>query len=145
MNRKAIGHIRQWVDDSVFHHVSNETDAYALWGKLESFFEKKAATKKVFLIKELINVKYKDGMSVAEHSNNFQNMINQLATMNMANDSELQALLLLGSLPYCCETFIVTISNSASNGVLTMDTVKDSMLNEESRRRVSGTDSGQVI
>ena len=60
LNRKAIGHIRQWVDDSVFHHVSNETDAYALWGKLESFFEQKAATKKAFLIKELIDVKYKD-------------------------------------------------------------------------------------
>ena len=78
---KAIGHIRLWVDDRVFHHVSNETDAHALWGKLESLFEKKTAAKKDFLIKELINVKYKDGMNVAEHLKNFKNMINQLATM----------------------------------------------------------------
>ena len=41
MNRKAIGHIREWVDDSVFHHVANETSAHELWLKLESLFEKK--------------------------------------------------------------------------------------------------------
>jgi hypothetical protein len=35
LNRKAIGHIREWVDESVFHHVSNETNAQELWKKLE--------------------------------------------------------------------------------------------------------------
>ncbi|KAL6211007.1 hypothetical protein ACLB2K_016236 [Fragaria x ananassa] len=38
MNRKAIGHIREWMDDSVFHHVANETDAHELWTKLKSLF-----------------------------------------------------------------------------------------------------------
>ncbi|KAM1487717.1 hypothetical protein ACFX2I_001756 [Malus domestica] len=145
MNRKAIGTIRQWVDDSVFHHVSNETNAREFWMKLESLFEKKTPAKKAFLIKELINVKYKDGLSVAEHLNNFQNIINQLATMKMTIEDELQALLLLGSLPDSWETFVVSISNSASNGVLTLDNVKNSMLNEETRRKTSGTDSSQVF
>ncbi|KAM2683111.1 hypothetical protein EV1_044763 [Malus domestica] len=145
MNRKAIGTIRQWVDDSVFHHVSNETNAREFWTKLESLFEKKTPAKKAFLIKELINVKYKDGLSVAEHLNNFQNIINQLATMKMTIEDELQALLLLGSLPDSWETFVVSISNSASNGVLTLDNVKNSMLNEETRRKTSGTDSSQVF
>ncbi|KAM1810129.1 hypothetical protein ACFX12_026929 [Malus domestica] len=108
MNRKAIGTIRQWVDDSVFHHVSNETNAREFWTKLESLFEKKTPAKKAFLIKELINVKYKDGLSVAEHLNNFQNIINQLATMKMTIEDELQALLLLGSLPDSWETFVTS-------------------------------------
>ncbi|KAL6225745.1 hypothetical protein ACLB2K_004594 [Fragaria x ananassa] len=30
MNCKAISHIREWVDDSVFHHVANKTDAHEL-------------------------------------------------------------------------------------------------------------------
>ena len=30
LNRKIIGKIRQWVDQSVFHHVANEVDAYSL-------------------------------------------------------------------------------------------------------------------
>ncbi|KAL5700308.1 hypothetical protein ACHQM5_025767 [Ranunculus cassubicifolius] len=28
LNRKSIGHIRKWIDQSVFHHVAQETDAY---------------------------------------------------------------------------------------------------------------------
>ena len=39
MNRKTIGMIRQWLDDSVFHHVANETKADVLWKKLESLYE----------------------------------------------------------------------------------------------------------
>ena len=41
------------------------------------------------------------------------------------------ALLLLG-------TFEVIVSNSASDGVLSMDTVKDNILNEETRRKAVG-------
>ena len=36
LNRKIIGCIRQCVDVSVFHHVSQETNAEALWEKLRS-------------------------------------------------------------------------------------------------------------
>ncbi|KAM1107122.1 hypothetical protein ACFX2B_003881 [Malus domestica] len=145
MNCKAICTIRQWVDDCVFHHVSNETNARKFWTKLESLFEKKTLAKKAFLIKKLINVKYKDDLSVAEHLNNFQNIINQLATMNMTIEDELQALLLLGSLPDSWETFVVSVSNSTSNGGLTFDNVKNNMLNEETRRKTSGTNSSQVF
>ncbi|KAL6328683.1 hypothetical protein AAG906_003368 [Vitis piasezkii] len=31
LNRKTIGQIRQWVDQSVFHHVAKEVDAYSLF------------------------------------------------------------------------------------------------------------------
>lgn len=34
MNRKTVGQIRQWIDQSVFHHVAQETVAYTLWKKL---------------------------------------------------------------------------------------------------------------
>jgi gag-polypeptide of LTR copia-type len=57
-NRKTIALIRQWVDDSVFHHISTETDAKALWEKLESMYERKTAQNKAFLIRKLVNMKY---------------------------------------------------------------------------------------
>ena len=69
-------------------------------------------------------MKYKDGLSVAEHLKIFLNIINQLATMNMTIEDELQSLLLLGSLPNSWETFVVSVSNSAPNRVLTLDNVK---------------------
>ena len=41
MNWKTIGMVRQWLDDSVFHHVTNETSAHELWKKLKSVYERK--------------------------------------------------------------------------------------------------------
>ena len=43
LNRKAIECIRQCIDVSVFHHVSQETNAKALWEKLKSLYEIKIA------------------------------------------------------------------------------------------------------
>ena len=35
MNRKMIGMVKQWLDDSVFHHVANETSAHDLFSTSE--------------------------------------------------------------------------------------------------------------
>ncbi|XP_047340702.1 uncharacterized protein LOC124944484 [Impatiens glandulifera] len=43
LNRKAVGTIRQWLDDSVYHHVASEKSAHELWKKLESLYEQKTA------------------------------------------------------------------------------------------------------
>ncbi|RXH88445.1 hypothetical protein DVH24_000044 [Malus domestica] len=73
MNRTNIGTIRQWMDESIYHHVSKETDVQALWKKFESLFEKKTTAKKAFFIKELVNMKYVEDVSVTEHLNKRQN------------------------------------------------------------------------
>ncbi|KAF7131933.1 hypothetical protein RHSIM_Rhsim09G0133900 [Rhododendron simsii] len=138
-NRKAVALIRTWVDQSVFHHVAQETNAYELWTKLEAMYERKTAQNKASLIRRLVNLKYKDGRNVAEHMSDFQGLINQLSTMKLVLDEELQALLLLSSLPDSWETLVVTISNSALSGMITMDMVKDGMFNEEARRKEQGT------
>jgi hypothetical protein len=130
MNRKAVGYIRQWIDQSVFHHVAKEVDAYSLWQKLESLYERKTAQNKAFVIRRLVNLKYKDGHSVTEHLSNFQGLLNDLSTMKLALDDEVQALLLLSSLPDSWETLVVSLSNSAPSGVITMSMVKDNMFNE---------------
>jgi hypothetical protein len=141
LNRKDVGHIRQWVDQSVFHHVAKEVDAYLLWLKLESLYERKTAQNKAFMIRRLVNLKYKDGQSVTEHLSNFQGLLNELSTMKLVLDDEVQALLMLSSLPDSWETLVVSLSNSAPNGVMTMGMVKDSMFNEEARRKEHGISS----
>ena len=35
LKTKTLGTIRQWIDISIFNHVSKETDPYELWKKLE--------------------------------------------------------------------------------------------------------------
>ena len=91
-----------------------------------------------------MNLKYKDGSSVAEHLNVFQDLVNQLSTMELVFDDEVQALFLLSSLPDSWETMVVTLSNTAPNGKLTLNIVKERMFNEETRRKQSGASSSQA-
>jgi hypothetical protein len=65
--------------------------------------------------------------------------------MNLGVDDELQALLLLSSLPNSWETLVVSLSNSASNGVLQLAMVKDSLFNEETKRKDMGKDDVQAL
>ena len=50
-----------------------------------------------------------------------------MVTMKLVTDYELQALLLLSSFPNSWETLVVSLSNSAPNGVLQLAVVKDSL------------------
>ena len=90
-----------------------------------------------------MNLKYVDGNPIADHLNDFQNISNQLAYMNISLENELHALFLLNSFPESCETLVVSLSNSAPNGVVSMEQVSASILNQELRRRNAGTSSGE--
>ena len=82
-----------------------------------------------------MNLKYKDGNSVVEHLSNFQGLLNELSTMKLVLDDEVYALILLSSLPDSWETLVVSLSNSAPNGVIIVNRVKDNIFNEETRRK----------
>ena len=100
---------------------------------------------KAFLFRKLVNSKYKEGTPIAEHLNEIKSIVNQLAAMKITFDDELQALLLLSSLPESWETLVVTVSNSAPDGVVTMSQVTSSLLNEETRRKSSGSSHSEAL
>ena len=77
--------------------------------------------------------------------NSFQGIVNKLVAMKMNIDDEMQAPLLLSSLHDSYETLVVTVSNSTPNGILTMESVKDSLLNEEARRKEKDESSFGVL
>ena len=60
--------------------------------------------------------------------------MNKLVSMKMDIDDEMQASL-LSSLPDSWETLVVIFSNSTLNGILNMESVKDSLLNEEAKSK----------
>ena len=91
-------------------------------------------------------MKYKDGSNMVEHNSSFQGIVNKLVVMKMNIDDEMQTSLLLSSLPNSWKTLVVTVSNSTSNGILTMEIVKDSLLKEEARRKEkSESFSGELV
>ena len=65
--------------------------------------------------------------------------------MNIKFDEEVQGLLLLGGLPDSWETFRTSVSNSAPNGVITMDLAKSSILNDEMSRLSIGFSSKSEV
>ena len=77
--------------------------------------------------------------------NEIKSIVNQLASMKIIFDDELQALMLLSSLPESWETLVVTISNSAPDGVVTMGQVTSSLLNEETRRKSAGPSHSEAF
>ena len=79
----VCGFIRQFVDDNVLNHISKETDAGSLWNKLESLYARKTGNNKMFLIKQLMSLKYRDGQSISDHLNEFQGLLDQLSAMNI--------------------------------------------------------------
>ena len=131
--------IRLHINHNIFHHVANDKVAFELWQKLKSMYERKIAVNKASVIKQLAKLEYRDGSSIIEHLNVFQGHINQLIAMKINLDEEVQALLLLCSLPDSWNTFVVSLSNSAPDGKLTPDMVKNSLLNEEARRKEKGS------
>jgi hypothetical protein len=124
-----------YIHYNIFHHVANDTNAYEMWKKLESMYDRKTTMNKASMIKRLAKLEYRDGSSVIEHWNVFQCHINQLSTMKINFEDEVQALLLLSSMPDSWNTLVVSVSNSAPDGKLTLEMVKNRMLNEEARKK----------
>ncbi|KAL4561013.1 hypothetical protein LXL04_033173 [Taraxacum kok-saghyz] len=145
INKKTVAQIRQWIDYSVFHHVSQETDAYKLWKKLENMYQAKTARNKTLLMRRLVNHKLRSGTSITEHTSQFQDLVNQLGAAEWVLKDEEQAILLLCSLPDNWETLVVTLSNSAPGGKVTMKMVTDALINEEARRKEAGTDQSYAL
>jgi len=92
-----------------------------------------------------VNLKLKEGKSISGHLSEFLDLVNQMVTIKLVIDDELQVLLLLSSLPDSWETLVVSLSNFALNGVLQLAMVKDSLLNEENRRKDMGKDIAQAL
>uniref|UniRef100_A0A0D2ZWM9 Uncharacterized protein n=1 Tax=Brassica oleracea var. oleracea TaxID=109376 RepID=A0A0D2ZWM9_BRAOL len=101
----------------------------------------KTPRNKALLVRRLVKLEYKDGQSMMEHLNNFKGIVNQLNKVDMKVEDKMKALLLLSSLQESWDTLVVTLCNSAPEGKLTINTVTDSLLNEEVRRKERGSSS----
>ena len=137
--------MRRWLDPTLHEQIYDEMKTIVVWKKLESLFARKTSGNKTTLIRRLINLKYKDENNMVEHISSFKGIVNKLVAMKMNIDNEMQASLLLSSLLNSWETLVVTVSNSTPNGILTMESVKDSLLNEEARRKEKGESSSREL
>ena len=76
--QKICGYIRQWFEDNVHNHIVNETHARTFWEKLEMLYASKTGNNKLFLLKQLMTLKYKECSPILDHINDFQVILNIL-------------------------------------------------------------------
>ena len=98
-------------------------------------YETKNTQAKIFLMRKPINSKLKEGQPIAEHLNDFKGMITKLSVVGLSLDDENEAWLLLSSLPDSWNTLMVSLGNLAPKGKVMLAMVRNSLFNEEIRRK----------
>ncbi|GJY00149.1 putative ubiquitinyl hydrolase 1 [Tanacetum coccineum] len=142
LHRQVCAYIRQWVNDDVLNHVGEEVNAHTLLSKLEQLYARQTCNKKLFLIKQLMGLRYRDGTAMSDHLIIFQEIVNELTEIGIRFDEEVQGLMLLGTLPDSWEGLKISLSNSApQKDVISMALVKSSVLDAEMNRKSQGSTS----
>ena len=75
LDRKVKSTIGLCVSDSVLLNVSREATAKTLWEKLGTLYQSKSLVNKLFLQKNMYNLRMKDGDLVTEHLNTFNTVV----------------------------------------------------------------------
>lgn len=123
------------VADSHIDYIQDENSAYNMMTRLENQFMKKGTRSKLFLRRQLNDIKYKEGTSLAEHFVTLSKIFGQLRDAGSALSEEEKVNVLLLSMPQSYE-IVVTAIESLPN--LKLDMVKDRLLGEEEKRIKSG-------
>ncbi|KAG6537387.1 hypothetical protein ZIOFF_002477 [Zingiber officinale] len=101
--------------------------ASVVWKPLKELYEKKIAQNKAFLFRKLMHLRYTDGTPISNHLNIFSGIVNHLTVLDIKFDNEIYALCLMSSLPDSWENLVVSLSNSAPHGTLTLKMLKESI------------------
>jgi len=135
---------------SVYFNVKDERTTYTLWTKLCDLYEKQSAASQVYWLKQLVDLKMKEGVAMSNHLNEFNTIFSQLFAQKIVFEDSVKAMFLLVTLPESWDTFHTAISNSAPAesvaGGLTVANVEGSLLTEEvNRKNLDSTCSSNAL
>ncbi|GJT37305.1 hypothetical protein Tco_0937170 [Tanacetum coccineum] len=145
LDRQALGAVRLSLSKNVAYNVVNENTTYDLFKALSNMYEKPSASNKVFLIRQLVNTMMKEGASVADHVNEFNSILSRLMSVDIKFDEEVQALLLLSSLPKSWSSTVTAVSGSTGSTKLKFDNIRDLILGQDIRRKTFGEYSNSLL
>ena len=146
MDEVARSTIMLMLSKSVYFNVKEMKTSYELWQKLCDLYEQKSAASQVYWLKQLVDLKMKDGTPMSSHLNEFITIFSQLSAQEVEFEDSVKALFLLITLPESWDTFQTTISNSAPASGLTSTNVESSLLTKEvNRKNLNSTWGGNVL
>ena len=86
-------------------------------------------------MRKIVKLKYRDGESILKHISTFMGYVNQLVATKFPLDDAMPTILLMCTLLDNWENLVVTLNTSCQEENLSIQVVKTSILNEESRRK----------
>eukprot|EP00253_Pinus_taeda_P036502 PITA_36502 len=143
LDRKAKSTIRLCVSDSILLDVSGEATTKALWDKIGTLYQSKSLVNKLFLRKNLYNLRMKDGNLVTEHLNTFNIVVSQLASVDIKISDEDKCISLLSSLPNSWDSLVIAIGSNAT--ALQFDEIVSALLMEEMRQKNMESQNGDAL
>nr|GEW56550.1 retrovirus-related Pol polyprotein from transposon TNT 1-94 [Tanacetum cinerariifolium] len=99
LNKKAHSAVILWLGNTVLREVIEETIAVGVWTKLDTLYMKKSLTNKLNMDKKLYRFYMLVGRKIFKHINEFNEIVLDLANVEIKFKDEDLALLLLTSLP----------------------------------------------
>lgn len=128
---------------NVAHNVINEMTTYGLLKTLAVIYEKFSTSNNVYLIRQLVNMRIKEGASVASHINELNSLLSRLVLVDIKFDDKLQALFFLSSMPDSWDGTVTTVSSSSGSAKLPFKRIKDFILGKDNHMKNS--EESQVL
>eukprot|EP00253_Pinus_taeda_P029569 PITA_29569 len=120
-----------------------EATAKALWVKLGTLYQFKSLVNKLFLEKNLYNLRMKDGDLVTKHLNAFNTMVSPLLSIDIKISDEDKWINLLCSLPNWWDSLVIAIGSNTTT--LQFDEIVSSLLMVEIRRKNMESQNGDTL
>lgn len=137
MEMKTVSTIRLCLANEVKYAVLDESSAIKLWQKLEQRYMAKSLTNKLFLKKQLYQLRMDEGTNILDHINNFNKILTQLLSLDAKVGDEDQALLLLSSLPSSYDGLVTALL--VGKETLKLDDVMASLQDNEAFKKPSAS------
>ncbi|KAE8691239.1 hypothetical protein F3Y22_tig00110890pilonHSYRG00161 [Hibiscus syriacus] len=139
LQQRAVGTIRLCLADEVIYHVMHLSSPDEIWRKLESQFMSKSLTTKLYLKQRLYGLKMQDDHDLAQHVNVFNQIVSDLARLDVKIEDEERAMILLCSLPPSYEHMVTTLTYGKET--INIEEITAALLAHNQRKQNAGESS----
>ncbi|KAL0371814.1 UNVERIFIED_CONTAM: hypothetical protein Scaly_0863000 [Sesamum calycinum] len=121
------------------YHVMNLKSPGEVWKKLEIKFMSKSITKKLYLKQRLYGLKMQEGSDLAQHVNVFNQIITDLARLDVNIVDEDRVMIMLCLLPFSYEHLVTTLTYGKET--IKVDEITAALLAHNQRKHNAGESS----